>query len=206
MRTTKFLAVFILFLGLAAPAALAAQQATPESAKDVVAHFYDQLLSTMKQGEQLGYEGRYQKLEPAVTETFNLPLMARFAAGPAWREATPEEQQKLAEVFARFSVANYASQFRKFDGEKFEVLGEKPASGGGTIVETKLTPRGDAPVALNYLLRTDDKGQLRIVDVYLDGSISELATRRSEFTSVIKHSGWTALLSSLDEKIKKMGG
>jgi phospholipid transport system substrate-binding protein len=204
------LIVFLLALGLFMSPASAAEKAAPAhqdvSATALVKNFYAQLTDTMKQGEQLGFAGRVKKLEPVVKATFNLPLMARFSAGPAWLKATPVEQDKLVESFSAFSVANYASQFAKYDGEKFDVLGEKPASGGGIIVETTLTPKDSGPVTLNYLVRPDEKGQPRIVDVYLDASISQLATRRSEFSAIIRDGGWDALLASLAAKTKKMGG
>ncbi|MDD5586908.1 MAG: ABC transporter substrate-binding protein [Alphaproteobacteria bacterium] len=208
MKHAKLLTAFFVLFALLAPYAAAQAQTAPaaESASAVVKTFYAQLTDTMKQGEQLGFAGRFKKLEPAVRGAFNLPLMARVAAGPAWQKASPAEQEKLVESFSAFSVANYAHQFAKYDGETFDVLGEKPASGGGIIVETTLTPDGGAPVTLNYLVRNDDKGKPRIVDVYLDASISQLATRRSEFSAIIRSEGWDALIASLNEKTKKMGG
>ncbi|MFA6280275.1 MAG: ABC transporter substrate-binding protein [Bdellovibrionales bacterium] len=183
--------------------ASSAQAETPAAA--IVQKFYDTLQATMQEGQELGFEGRYKKLEPAVTSAFNLPLMARYAVASNWAKANDEDKQKLVSAFSAFSVATYASRFTKFDGEVFKVGDEKPAAGGGIMVETTLTPKGSDPVILNYLLRPDETGALRIVDVYLDASISELATRRAEFTSVIKREGMPTLLRSLDEKTKKMG-
>ena len=171
----------------------------------LVRGFYDQLSDTMKQGDQLGFQGRVQKLDPVVRGAFDLALMTRVAVGPAWVKASPEEQQKLVAAFAEFSVATYASRFTRDEGEKFEVLGEKPSSNGGTIVETKLTPKGGDPVILNYLVRMDDKGAPHIVDVFLDATISELATRRAEFGAIVKRDGVDGLVSTLSEKAKKMG-
>ena len=211
MKYAKALTSLVFILGLLVSALPAhaetttSESAAPTSPTALVKNFYDQLTDTMKQGETLGFSGRYKKLDPVVRSTFNLPLMARFAANSGWAEAKPDEQQKLVEAFSDFSIANYASRFSKYDGEKFEVVGEKPASGGGTIVETRLTPKDSEPVVLNYLVRADDKNQLRIVDVYLDAAISELATRRSEFGAIIKRDGFPALITSIIEKNKKMG-
>ena len=211
MKYAKALTSLVFILGLLVSALPAhAETTTPESTAltsptALVKNFYDQLTDTMKQGETLGFSGRYKKLDPVVRSTFNLPLMARFAANSGWAEAKPDEQQKLVEAFSDFSIANYASRFSKYDGERFEVVGEKPASGGGTIVETRLTPKDGEPVVLNYLVRADDKGQPRIADVFLDAAISQLATRRSEFSAIIKHDGFPALITSIIEKNKKMG-
>jgi phospholipid transport system substrate-binding protein len=160
----------------------------------------------MKDGDRLGYAGRYRKLDPAVKGAFNLPLMTRFAVGPVWLKASGEEQQQLISAFSDFSVATYASRFTKYGGEQFDVVGQMPASGGGVIVETRLTPGGgDKPVALNYLMRQDDKSNWRIIDVFLDGAISELATRRSEFNSIVERDGISALVNDLGEKSRQMG-
>lgn len=193
------------FLALALPFFASAAHAEDTSAMAVVRAFYNTLEQTMKEGPKLGFEGRYKKLEPAVTKAFNLPLMARHAVGLGWSKEKPEEQQKLVSAFTHFSVSTYASRFTKYDGEIFEVLGEKPAAGGGAMVETKLKPKDSEPVTLNYLVRNDETGTPRIMDVYLDAAISELATRRAEFGAVIKREGFFSLIGSLEEKAKKMG-
>ena len=191
---------------VAANAAQAASAvASQQSAQKLVQGFYDQLVETMKQGDALGFGGRYQKLAPVIQSSFNLPLMTRFAVGPAWAKASATEQEQLINAFSQFSIATYANRFPRFGGESFVVIEEKPAPGGGQLVITQLTPKGDEPVNLNYLVRPDDKGQLRIVDVYLDASISELATRRSEFSSIVKSEGFTALADKLTQKTKQLG-
>ncbi|MDD3181438.1 MAG: ABC transporter substrate-binding protein [Alphaproteobacteria bacterium] len=175
------------------------------TASDVVKEFYATLTETMKQGPELGFDGRYKKLAPAITKTFNLPLMARYSVGPSWSSVTPENQEKLVESFSKFSISTYASRFTKSDGEEFIVVNEKPMSkANGFMVETKLKTKDNETVTLNYLVRPDEKGVLRIADVYLDASISELATRRAEFSSVIKREGFPSLLASLTQKSEKM--
>lgn len=206
MRLMRVLTVLTLAVGILLTSPQARAAGTPPlSGTTVVQKFYTQLVETMKQGDQLGFSGRYKKMDPAVREAFNLSLMARFAVGPAWASASTDEQKKLVEAFSAFSIATYASRFKKYDGEAFEVLGEKPAAQGGVIVETKLTPKGGDSVTLNYLVRADEKGAPRICDVYLDAAISELATRRSEFTAIVKREGFGALVQSLEAKSKKMG-
>lgn len=207
MKRVKLFAAMAVVLGLLGIGSFAhAETAAPASApaSAVVKNFYAQLADTMKQGDKLGFSGRYKKLEPVVKAAFNLPLMTRYAVGLSWTKATPAEQQQLTAAFSDFSVATYASRFAKYDGEQFEVIDEKPVS-SGIIVETKLKPRDGEPVALNYLMRTDESGAYRIVDVFLDGSISELATRRAEFGSIASRDGIPALVNSLGEKSKHMG-
>lgn len=174
------------------------------SATDVVKNFYAQLTSTMKQGEALEFSGRYQNLEPVLRQTFNFQLMTRFAVGLAWNGASAKEREAVVSAFSDFSVATYASRFATYDGEQFTVIGETTTK-DGKIVETTLKPKEGEAVVLNYLLRQDETGAWRICDVFLNGAISELATRRSEFSAVIKRDGLAALITSLEEKSKHMG-
>lgn len=187
-----------------APAPATASAIPTTTASAVIKNFYAQLTDVMKQGDQLGYSGRFKKLQPIVQSSYDMPYMTRVAVGMVWSKATPNEQKQLIEAFSDFSTANYAHNFAKFNGEEFIVTDEKPIK-DGVIVETKLTPKDHDPVTLNYLMHKDDKGTWRIADVYLDGSISELATRRSEFSSIANRDGIPALVNSLGEKSKSMG-
>ncbi len=195
----RFLAV-IAVLGLFIP--LPASADTPAQA--VIRGFYAQLVSTMKQGAQLGFSGRYKKLAPLIQASFDLPLMTRMAVGSGWTDASLTEQNDLVAAFSDFSISTYANQFASYDGEEFIVIGEK-TSANGVIVETTLKPKTGDAVTLNYLMRADGKGPYRIVDVYMNGTISQLATRRGEFSSIARREGIPALVNSLQEKAKQMG-
>jgi phospholipid transport system substrate-binding protein len=191
----------LVVLGLFIPATGAHAETQAEG---VVRSFYAELEGTMKQGNRLGFAGRYKKLDPAIRTAFDLPTMARLSVGSSWTNASPQEQSELVNAFSEFSVASYASRFAAYDGEQFSVTGEKSAP-GGVIVETKLTPREGDAVALNYLLRPDDNGNYHIIDVFLNGTISELATQRAEFSSIARRDGISALVNSLGQKSREMG-
>ena len=199
----RFLMVLAL-LGLLVPVSARAAD-TP--AETVVRHFYSQLVGAMKQSDTLGFTGRYKKLDPAIRSAFNLPVMARLSVGSSWADASPQEQTELVSAFSEFSVSSWASRFASYDGEQFTVIDQKPAGGAdnAVIVETTLQPHEGDAVALNYLMQPDDKGNYRIIDVFLNGTISELATRRAEFSSIARRDGISALVNSLDEKSKQMG-
>lgn len=158
------------------------------------------LLGVMQDAQKLGYEGRYRALEPVLKDTFRLPLMAEVSAGPHWKTLTPEQRSALVDAFSRYTVATYAHRFDGFSGEKFEVLGEAPARGDAVLVKSQIIKSNGEPVALDYLMRKFDQGW-QVIDVYLKGSISELATRRSEYSSVIGREGLQSLLARIDSVI-----
>lgn len=169
----------------------------PDSA--VIDGFDETLLGVMKQADALGYEGRAKELKPAIEQAFNIPLMTRIIVGAPWTEWTDDQRSQIVEAFRKFIVATYARRFDGYSGEDFVNDSEKPASGGGTLVTTRLTRPKDPAVTLTYLMRNGDNGP-QIVDVFLTGTISELATRRSEFSAVLQQGGYQALLSALEKK------
>jgi phospholipid transport system substrate-binding protein len=190
-------------LALAVGLMAAPVYADPVPPQMVVQSLYDALLAVMKGSKDLGFSGRYERLKPAIETAYNLPLMSRLSIGPQWQSLTPEQQVKMAAAFGDFTVATYANRFDDYSGEKFEVLPETTAVNGGVLVQTRLVKGNGEPVTLNYLMRQNgDKWQ--IIDVFLSGTISELATRRSEFTSVIRRDGAQGLLQLLDRRVAEL--
>jgi phospholipid transport system substrate-binding protein len=174
------------------------------SAAEVVRQFYNNLTDTMKQGDSLGFNGRSQKLKASIDRSFNMDEMMRTAAGPSWTTASPEQQKQMVAAFRTFSLSNYANRFARYEGEQFEVLGEKAGPREGEkVVETRLVSGADQ-TDMNYVMRKDGKGQWKIVDIYVNGTISEMATRRSEFGSVLRQQGVEALLQLLNEKSSQL--
>jgi len=194
------LLVGLAFAALASVKAAAAE-ADPAAAR--ARSFYDVLLETMKRAQALGVKGRYDKLAPAVRAMFDLPAMTRIAVGPEWKSLKPDQQTTLIEKFERMTIATYASRFDGYEGERFEVDPVTEPRNTNRIVRTKLIPKQKEPVVLNYLCHETADGW-KAIDVYLSGTISELATRRSEFSAILKSGGAAALIESLQRRADKM--
>jgi phospholipid transport system substrate-binding protein len=186
---------------LGATGAAAAAAAQPQAAPQALC---DLLLQVMKQGPTLGFAGRVKALEPGLSRDFDLPLTTRLVVGPPWRSMTPDEQQQLVTAFSDYSVAVYASRFKEYSGERFVVdpATDKLAS-GDVVVHTKLLPKSGDPVQLDYLVRSEADGW-RIIDVLLNGTISEMAQRRSEFSSALRDGGAKALTELLRQKTAQL--
>jgi phospholipid transport system substrate-binding protein len=185
---------------LAGPAVAVRADAASSTPTATVQEFYNALSSTMKDGDRLGFAGRRDRLETAVRSAYDLPRMTRLAVGPRWNTLSPHDQSDLVGAFGNYSAATYASRFPHDVGQKFEVSPGVTATADGTIVHTKLLRPNDEPVQLDYLMKQGASGEWRIEDVYLSGTISELATRRSEFTSVLDRGGAPALVDALRKK------
>lgn len=183
------------------PAALAD---APDPAVAPVQGFYDTLLYTMKHAKELGVKGRYEKLKPAIEKSFDLPGMLRAAVGPKWAGLSPADQSLLLSAFTRKTVAEYASNFDGFSGEKFVVDPAVKVRGADKVVLSKLVASGQT-VPFGYRMRLSG-GSWKVLDIYLNGTISQLATQRSEFSATMTSAGAAGLARQLNAKSDKMLG
>ena len=172
--------------------------AAATSGGDTVQGLYDALLSTMKNGRTLGQSGRFTQLEPVIRRTFDIPSMARLSVGPSWANLTEAQRQQVTESFGRYISAIYADRFDSYAGQKLEVTGEQPAP-AGVMVRSQIIKANGEPVKVDYMMRRNGDGWL-ISDIYLDGAISEVATRRSEFGAILKNDGIDGLIAALNRK------
>jgi hopanoid biosynthesis associated membrane protein HpnM len=177
---------------------------SPAGPAEVVRHFYSKLLDVMQHAVALGAKGRYQKLEPVVLGTFDVPFMVRLLVEPAWARLTPDQKRRAAIAYSRYIAAVYATRFDGYSGEKFEVLGEKQIK-HGTLVRTQIVKVDGKPVSIDYVLHDNDIAW-QIRDTYLSGAIRESATRRSEFSAILRSSGIDGLIASLNEKADGLQG
>ncbi|MDY0882848.1 ABC transporter substrate-binding protein [Dongia soli] len=171
--------------------------------KAKVEAFYAVLLDCMKQGPQLGFDGRYKKLEPVIQNTFDVPIMARIAVGQEWTNMPADKKSAILEVFTRYMITTYASRFKAFSGQSFSVGDVKQPNADRKLVESKIIRANGEPVQLNYVFRQGDDGW-KIIDIYLSGTISEMARMRSDFSETIRSGGADALIKVLEQKIAEL--
>jgi len=173
------------FAAVADPAAMQVQTLT------------NALLESMRGGPALSMTERYRRLEPVIEQVFAVPLVTRLAVGPDWTSFSAEQQKALIAAFGRFTSANYAHNFRNFDGQKFEIDDNVVSRGDDRIVRTRFIPAHDSPVDLLYRMRQVE-GSWKVLDVYSSG-VSELALRRSDFAAAIASGGAPALIAHLNK-------
>lgn len=188
-----------------------------DTAGEVVARLHNTLITVMKDAENLGYHGRYEILEPVITENFNTPLITRTILGHRyWDSLTQTQQQEFIELFLQLSIATYADRFDAYDGESFVETERKslplrgvcpPPSGRQApakriIIKTELIRENEDPVKLEYLQQQID-GKWYIITVIADG-VNDLSLKRGEYTDVIKQRGFEGLIEELTIKIRDM--
>lgn len=169
--------------------------------REPVEKLYAALLDVMKRADELGFEGRHRLLEPVIGASYDVPFMAELILGRQWRALSPEQQKLWLETFARLTVSTYADRFDGFAGERFEVGAVEAGTQGTSVVRTKIVKSDGEPVNLDYRMRLAPAGGWRIIDVFLNGTVSELALRRSEYGALMRRDGFDALIAAVKEKI-----
>lgn len=196
----------------AIPAVILAAAALPERTRaqpgsapvEVIERFQAALLDVMRNARALGPRGREARLRPALEAAFNLPAMTRIAVGPPWTGMAQAEQAALVAAFSDWSVANYAARFDSYGGQSFQINGESTLPNGDRLVRTQINRVNREPVQVNYLLRDAGGGTWRVVDLYLAATISELASRRSEFTAILRDGGAPRLIAELRARTQRL--
>src|SRR5580658_1574470 len=193
--------VFVVFL--VSSGLLPSRAQTPSAAVAKIQTYYQQLMPTIQQAARLSVRERDSRFTPVFAAVFDIPTMTRLAVGPPWRGFSAEQQAAVRDAFAQFIVADYASQIKDYSGESFVVDPQTTPEtrGGGEIVKTRILQPGGRIVNINYLVR----GGL-VIDVYLNGTISDLATRRDEFASIIASGGAEGLIARLHDRTQSLLG
>ena len=167
--------------------------------KDTIDSLHGAFLNVMKQAEELGFDGRLSALTGVVEDSFDLEFMALKTIGARRKQLEAKEQARWVTSFGNFLLSNYARRFDGWSGQTFESLSVEEAPRGTMVVRTRLLRPGDEDVKLDYRLRPTDSGW-RIIDIYSNGTVSELALRRSEFAALFKDVGLDLLIASVDAK------
>jgi phospholipid transport system substrate-binding protein len=190
-------------LGAVSAVAVGAARADTGEPAAVIQSLYDALLDAMKQGEALGFEGRYQKLEPVIHKVFDVATMCKIALGGYWTTLSTDKKNAVLLAFDKYTVSTYASRFKSFKNQKFEVGATRQVPNGRVLVESKIVKSDGEPVELNYLFRKTAEGW-QVMDVYLAGAISQLTQMRSEFSEPLQKGGVDALIQQLDDKVRQL--
>jgi phospholipid transport system substrate-binding protein len=187
-------------MALTAPAFVQAAPADP--AIPTIESFDAALIQSMKKGSA-GVQARFKTLEPAVNTAFDLTAMTRFAVGPDWAMIAPADQAALSTAFGRFTAANYAHNFDSYSGQTIKVLPDVETRGVDKLVKTEMTSTSGSVTAFTYRMRQSGSAW-KVIDVYYNGSISQLTTQRSDFSATLAKGGAAALVQKLNAQADKL--
>jgi phospholipid transport system substrate-binding protein len=197
MNRWGFLTLVILGLHLVIPNASAGDQVAAE----VVEKLHSTLLTVMKDGDKIGYQGRYDQLTPVIKSNFDMPFISKAVLGKYWESFDNEQRSRFVEAFTRLSIATYAANFDSYSGEHFKMTPEEEVDGGRILVQSQLIKADGGQVQLDYLLHRTGS-QWRIVNIIAEG-VSDLALKRADYSAFLKSKGFEALLKKLNDKINQ---
>lgn len=199
----KKILTMILACGAIAFTSMAAADEAPDALVKRISH---EVLDTAKTDKDI--QGGNQKKVLELVEAKILPhidfqRMTALAAGRYWRDATPEQQKRLAEEFRSLLVYTYSGAISQVRDQKVEF---KPLRAAPTDTEVEvrsqvLQPRGE-PIQLNYRLEKQAAGW-KIYDVNVLGAWL-VESYKSSFSTEIGKSGIDGLIKVLSEKNKRL--
>ena len=134
-----------------------------------------------------------------IKETYDAKKMGKMIINYNWKSLSSYEQKEFVEVFEKFIAVNYLRRFSKIKRVDFKTQNIKKINENFRLVNISMTLNTSEKIELGYLLHYTKNNWL-IFDVLVDGSISEIATRKSDFNNIINDQGFKKFISILKEK------
>ena len=180
--------------------------AADEAADVLIKRLSTEVLDTIRADKsiQAGDVGRIVSLvDTKIMPNVNFQRMTASAVGPAWRQATPEQQKRLLDEFKTLLVRTYAGALTQIVDQTIVV---KPLRASPedkeVVVRSEVKGQGDA-IQLEYRLeKTPGEGagwkiyNLNVLGVWL------VETYRSQFAQEINARGLNGLITTLSERNK----
>lgn len=173
--------------------AFAAEDAAVASVKRMTEAFQEAL-------KRPDVPGRVEVLSGPMAQAFDLPAMLRLAVGTRWKDIPAAKQAALVEAFGPYLTATYATRLSAATGGRFTVQPKSEPRGSGRLVRSTVTEASGDESPVDYV--TNAEG--RITDVYLQGTVSEAGTLRTNFGDQLKSGGPDGLLDFLRKSTATM--
>ncbi len=200
MRVTRLIGTFFALAMLIVCVPIQASSSAPP-ASATIEKFHIELLDIMKNAESLGYEGRKTRMSEIIPSVIDISFMSEKSLGRSWKKLSPEQQVRMRTAMHDLALSRYAHRFNNYSGEEFTVLNEEIDEKGNALVRCQIKKSDGELISINYRMHQVE-GQWLIIDVLLNGSVSELAMRRSEFSALLKREGFETLLAAVNSRIK----
>ncbi|MBZ6077991.1 MlaC/ttg2D family ABC transporter substrate-binding protein [Microvirga puerhi] len=182
---------------VAYPCFVVGQERNPSVTR--IKEFYEKLQAAADQPDREPKE-RLSTLSGLFMEMFDTPTMTRIAVGPSWPKLPEVKKASLQDAFGQYVIALYSGRLGQAAGGRFEVLPDTERRAGGILVRTRITDAQGNVTPVDYLMN----GEGRIVDIYLKGTVSELASQRPVFERALKAGGPDRLEAELRERTQAL--
>ena len=135
-----------------------------------------------------------------INRTYDTEKMLKMIIGSDWKNQENEKKNELIMVFEKYISKNYLNRFSKIQDVSFSNEKKEKISSDFFLVRSNLIIKQEK-ISIDYLLSLKNN-TWKIFDVLLDGSVSEIATKKSEFRIYIKEKKIDELIKAL----KKFNG
>lgn len=150
---------------------------------------------------------RLDAVSDLIRRYFDLGRIAENTIGARrFRGLSKEQQATFTDAYTRFTVASYTKRLPSFDDQAFEIVGVQEGPPGLKAVRAKYRAADGENALLDFILGERDGVGWQIVDLRIDGAISELAVRRSEVSNVLDDKGFDGLIALLRDRTEKLSG
>jgi ABC-type transporter MlaC component len=161
-----------------------ARAATPSSpAVRVVESLQVVLMECMQRADELGFDGRYQLIGPALDQTFDMTAIARGSLAEVWNELDMSQRAQWVALTRDYTAADLADRFDRYANRSFEIQSEEPGGSESVIIRTVIVQQFQKDWRLDYRLRESQRGW-RIVNVWLSSPFSNSIWSRPILTTV----------------------
>lgn len=185
---------------LSANTAFSVSDSESDNPEQVIHKLQSSLIQVMREGEQLGYDGRFKFLEPVIDQSHDIELIIKTILGATyWSQLDNEQKNLIVDTFRQLSIATYAGRFNQYEGEQFEIVEQRALPHEQILVRSQLTKSDGGKVNFDYVLHQTD-AHWRIVNILFDG-VSDLAVKRGEYRAILQRDGFPTLIELLKEKI-----
>ena len=134
-------------------------------------------------------------IDDVVKNSYDLEKMGKIIIGIDWKQIDKKTQKEFINVFKRFISVNYFRRFNKINKLDFEHQTITDIEDKFKLARVILTADNEK-LKIDYLLGFKNE-KWKIFDVLIDGSISEVATKKSDFKKIIKEEGVSGLVKNL---------
>ncbi len=168
--------------------------------------FNDAIRQAIQTPEDAGFAVRHEIMKKAVSEAFDMPVMARRTINRmTWKGLRKEQTTTYIDTLQTYQAAILADRFKP--GAKVDFAIDEVVDGRRKtkLVKTRIVRTDDEDVGLNYLM-IEREDRWRVVDVFLNSTISEVAMRRSEYSAIVSEQGFDALIEALNGQIAELMG
>ena len=133
-----------------------------------------------------------------VKQNYNSEKMLSMIIGNQWKNVSNKKRKEIINIFEEYIAKNYVRRFSKMKDFSF-IENKEQNVGKFVMVRSNLVIGKKEKVSISYLL-SNDQNKWKIFDVLLAGSVSEIATKKSEFKSFIKGGNIDPLIDALKKK------